>query len=203
VERPPWNHNLYYHALLLAAVPPGAQRALDVGCGDGLLTRELRRLVPQVTGIDLDAPSLERARGHTLDDGIEYVHGDFLTYPFEPEAFDAILSVAALHHMDAAAALARMRSLLRPGGVLSVLGLARDGPADLPLALVAAVAHRLYRLRRGYLEQASPTIWPPPETYSGMRRIARAALPGARYRRHLFWRYSLVWTKPADRSGPP
>ena len=29
-----------------------------------------------------------------------------------------------------------------------------------------------------------------------MRRIAAQELPGVRYRRHLLWRYSLVWTKP-------
>jgi hypothetical protein len=29
-----------------------------------------------------------------------------------------------------------------------------------------------------------------------MRRLAMDALPGARYRHHLYWRYSLVWTKP-------
>jgi hypothetical protein len=30
-----------------------------------------------------------------------------------------------------------------------------------------------------------------------MRRLTRDLLPGARYRRHLLWRYSVVWRKPA------
>jgi hypothetical protein len=29
-----------------------------------------------------------------------------------------------------------------------------------------------------------------------MHALARQMLPGARYRRHLLWRYSLIWTKP-------
>ncbi len=44
--------------------------------------------------------------------------GDFLTTAFEPASFDVVTAVASLHHMDAAAALTRMRDLVRPGGVL-------------------------------------------------------------------------------------
>jgi hypothetical protein len=43
----------------------------------------------------------------------------------------------------------------------------------------------------------APVIWPPPLTSRDMRWLAAAELPGARYRRHLYWRYSPVWTKPA------
>ena len=39
-------------------------------------------------------------------------------------------------------------------------------------------------------------VSPPPETFAACRRIAETTLPGGRYRRHRFWRYSLVWTKP-------
>jgi hypothetical protein len=31
-----------------------------------------------------------------------------------------------------------------------------------------------------------------------VRRMAAEALPGARYRRHVLWRYSLIWTKPLN-----
>jgi hypothetical protein len=34
-------------------------------------------------------------------------------------------------------------------------------------------------------------------TDAEMHRIAQRQLPGVRYRRHLLWRYSLVWTKEA------
>jgi hypothetical protein len=40
-------------------------------------------------------------------------------------------------------------------------------------------------------------VWPPPLSYAEMRALARHELPGARYRRHLLWRYSLLWAKPA------
>ena len=115
--RPPrWNHNLHYHRVILAAVPDGARRSLDVGCGVGMLARDLRRVVPHVKGIDRDAASIDVARREDDGAGVEYIVGDFMTHPFEPGSFDHIASIAALHHMDAGAALERMRELLAPGG---------------------------------------------------------------------------------------
>lgn len=50
-SRPPrWNHNLHYHRVILAAVPAGARRSLDVGCGVGMLARDLRRVVARAAG---------------------------------------------------------------------------------------------------------------------------------------------------------
>jgi hypothetical protein len=70
----------------------------------------------------------------------------------------------------------------------------RDRPAEAG----GAIAHRLHLIGREYSPPGGPTCWPLPETYAGMRRIARAVLPGARFRRRLLWRYSLLWAKPAS-----
>jgi SAM-dependent methyltransferase len=193
-----WNHNIHYHPVVLAAVPPGCRTALDVGCGEGTLTRQLHSKVPSVTGIDLDEPSIELARRQADGAGIEYVQADFLTHPFAPASFDLITSVAVLHHMDTAAALTRMRELLRPGGVLAVIGLPRARlPHHLPYELAAIVAHRWHRRRHTYWEHPSPVVWPPPDTFADVRRTALPLLPGMRLRRLALWRYSLLWTKPA------
>ncbi|MFI7635991.1 methyltransferase domain-containing protein [Nonomuraea sp. NPDC049400] len=192
-----WNHNIHYHPQILGAVPHGAQRALDVGCGEGMLARALRQAVPHVTGIDLDTPSIEQARGYP--DDVDYVIGDFLTHPFEPASFDVIASVATLHHMDATAGLARMRDLLRPGGVLAVVGLARSAmPNDLPREVAGVVVGTLHRAKKGHWQHPSPTVWPPPVTYPQMRALAAEILPGSEYRRHLLLRYSIIWRKPRD-----
>jgi SAM-dependent methyltransferase len=218
----PWNHNIHYHPVILRAVPDGCMRALDVGCGDGILARQLRKTVHHVTGIDLDETSISLARQRTTGDDIDYIVGDFLTHKFEPALFDVIVSVAAVHHMDTAAALERMRSLLRPGGTLAVIGLARNNsasppwlvrllerhiddprivrltrkhPADAPFDLAAKVANRLHKLTKNYSEHSAPMATPR-DTYKTVRLIAKKILPGVRYRRHILWRYSLVWVKP-------
>ncbi|MGO8957608.1 MAG: class I SAM-dependent methyltransferase [Streptosporangiaceae bacterium] len=192
-----WNHNIHYYPLVLRAVPYGAKRGLEIGCGDGMLARQLGKAMPRLTAIDRDAPSIASARRQDGGLGIEYLHGDFLSHDFEPESFDFIASVATLHHMDAMAGLQRMRALLRPGGRLVVIGCARSSNlADLPAEIGGMVLHRLKLLRQLWTESGGPTFWPPPETYSGMRRKAMAVLPGSSFRRLLLWRYALIWTKP-------
>ena len=42
-------------------------------------------------------------------------------------------------------------------------------------------------------EPPMPTVWPPPLTLAEIRAQAHTLLPGARIRRHLYWRYSLVY----------
>lgn len=203
----PWSHNLHYHRVILDAVPRGCEKALDVGCGQGARTRQLSRLVPNVTGIDRDQQSIEIARAHPGAADIDYLLGDFLATSFQPGSLDLVTSVASLHHMDAEAALRRMSDLLRPGGVLAVVGLARSiSLADAGFIVPAVIGTRLHRAagarkRRGAAGRPapayqSPVSWPPPLTYRDMRRLAARVLAGARYRHHLYWRYSLVWTKP-------
>ena len=193
-----WNHNIHYQRLVLDVVRPGYSRALDVGCGEGLLAHQLRRVVPEVIGIDADRPSIELAIRQDPGGVVDFRLGDFLRYEFEPESFDLVASVAALHHMAPATAISRMRALLRPGGTLVIIGLVRARlPADLPYELAAVLAHRYHLLTKTVWQHSAPTVWPPPHTYRDMRRLA-SGLAGARLRRHLLWRYSLTWTKPPD-----
>ena len=182
---PRWNHNTHYHPLILGAVPDGCQRSLDVGCGEGMLTRDLRRIVPHVTGIDRDAASIDVARRQDEGGAVEYVVGDFMTHPFAPASFDHIASIAALHHMDAGAALERMRALLAPGGTLAIVGLARNRyPSDLPYALAGGVAHRVHALSKPCSGGRGPWSLAAPgdlrrDAPTGRARAAGGALPAS------------------------
>lgn len=202
-----WTHNIHYHPVLLTALPTACGRVLDVGCGDGTLARRLRVAGAEVTAIDRDPPSIDRARhlDHhmptTEAPPINYVCDDFLTHPFEADSYDAVVSVAALHHMDPAAALSRMRALLRPGGLLGIIGLARTRlPADLGWELAGTIGHRwnvmIKRPPNSPGEQTSPTVWPPAHTHCEMRRLSGELLPDRQYRRRLLWRY----TPPLDQT---
>jgi 2-polyprenyl-3-methyl-5-hydroxy-6-metoxy-1,4-benzoquinol methylase len=129
-----WNHNIHYFNVLLAEVPAGARRGLDVGCGDGMLARRLRERVERVVGIDLDREQITLARSTVpcvRAEDVEYVHGDVMTHQFDG-LLDAVVSVATLHHLDTESALRRMADLVAPGGVLAIEGLARSTrPSDL------------------------------------------------------------------------
>jgi SAM-dependent methyltransferase len=156
-----------------------------------LLTRRLQGRADVVVGLDRDRRSIEWARAQRTE-GVRYVLGDLAAPPLAPESFDQVSAVASLHHGDARTGLRGMAGLVRPGGALVVVGLARSQlPGDLLREVAAAMAHRWLRLRRTLVEQRSPVVWPPPETYPGMRRLAAEVLP----------RWS--GASPPDRRGQP
>ena len=93
------------------------KRVLDVGCSTGYLASRLQERGATVVGLDLDERAAEQARRFC-----EAVHvGDVETMelPFEPGSFDAIVAGDFIEHLrDPGAFLARIRPLLRPGGLL-------------------------------------------------------------------------------------
>jgi SAM-dependent methyltransferase len=199
-----WNHNTHYHGLVLRAVPRGCREALDAGCGDGLLVRRLAERSGHVTGLDRSAAMVEAARkasGHLAN--VDFVEADLLAHDLPHEGYDFVCSVATVHHMDFAAALTAMRDLLRPGGTLVVIGLARMGSAgDLLYSLTGLPAHHYQRLRnRRRAGEPGAPLADPGMTWGQVREQSLLLLPGARFERHLLWRYSVTWRKPPG-DGP-
>ena len=137
-----WNHNTFHHPVVLAALPPGAERALDVGCGEGILSRELAGRVPHVVGLDAHRPTLAAAAA-VPGSSVAYVEGDLCRHPFVPGSFDLVATIATLHHVDAEVGLRQLADLVRPGGALVVVGLARSRPHNWPTdaAGTVEVAH--------------------------------------------------------------
>lgn len=197
MTRRPWNRNIHYHRIVLDAIPAGCRRVLDVGCGQGFLTRELARRFDDVVAVDVDRGVLERARSQTDPTArITFVEGDVMTLPFEAGSFDAIAAVAVLHHLPLAPALARFHDLLRPGGVLGIVGLhPLRTPFDYALAGVAIPTSLVLQGVHGFTSVGAP-LKDPEETLADVRRACSARLPGAAFRRHLLFRYSIVWRKP-------
>ncbi|MFG2784480.1 class I SAM-dependent methyltransferase [Streptomyces prunicolor] len=204
----PWSHNAHYHPWLLRQLPRRFGRALDVGCGSGDLVRLLAaRSAGGVEGIDSDPQIIARARELTPP-GVPGVPGVPAVFtvtdarvgiPAGP--FDVITCVAALHHLPFAETLTRFRDQLAPGGTLVVVGCAREADAvDDALGLVSvalnlAMGRLKNRGRRAVTRPVAMTaVTRPPEmTFAEIRREAVRLLPGARLRRRLFWRYTLVW----------
>ena len=174
----------------------GCGRILDVGCGQGRLVRELAGRCGNVVGIDCDAEALAGARRDARGNPrVTFVQGDAMTQAFDTQSFDMVVMVATLHHLPLGPALERFRGLLRPGGVLAVVGLYRRATlVDNLCAAAGLAASRIVRISRGYADVGAPMA-DPGETLGDIRRVAMDALPGAIIRRRLFFRYTLHWRK--------
>jgi cyclopropane fatty-acyl-phospholipid synthase-like methyltransferase len=111
--------------LALAGLPPGA-RVLDLGCGMGLTSMALAKAYGcTVTAADLWIPAEDNARRFAeagLADRVTAVHCEARALPFEPESFDAVVSIDAWHYFAADSAYlgTHLLPLLRPGGRLAV-----------------------------------------------------------------------------------
>jgi 2-polyprenyl-3-methyl-5-hydroxy-6-metoxy-1,4-benzoquinol methylase len=190
-----FNHTIKYQRELLATLPEGASTALDLGCGEGLAARTMARAGLTVVGVDSDEPSIERARAQ-WSEGIEYVVADVLTADLEQA--DVVYSGALLHHLDIREGLSKMKTLVKPGGVLLIVGAARNTWRDVPREFAASVVDKAFALVKGSWKHGSPTTWPPPHTYPEVERAAIDLLPGCDYRQQLLWRYTIRWTAPVE-----
>ncbi|MDP9373631.1 MAG: methyltransferase domain-containing protein, partial [Chloroflexota bacterium] len=119
--------------LLSLARPQAGERALDVGCGTGLLLRLLADSEERVAlaGVDLDPAMIARARRRVPEVALCVASATALPYP--DDRFDLLTSTFVLHHLDPAgqhAALVEARRVLRPGGRLVLVDF---GPPRTPL----------------------------------------------------------------------
>ncbi|MDX3108698.1 class I SAM-dependent methyltransferase [Nonomuraea angiospora] len=205
-KRHPWSHNDHYGGWVAGQVAAaGAGHVLDVGCGTGNLAALLRRRAATVTGLEPD-PATARAAAERFagDPAVTIVQTDFAGR--DPRRrWDAVTLVAVLHHLPLVPTLRELRGCLAPGGRLVVVGCYREaGPADLLAALPAMVANPIMGLVRHParadvppLHMTAPTA-EAQETLADIRAAAAQELPGARVRRRLFWRYTLVYDAPAE-----
>ena len=112
-------------AYLLAHLSAGMD-LLDVGCGPASITADLaERVAPgRVVALDAASDALQAARAtlseRGLSEQVELTCGDVMTLPFEDASFDVVHAHQVLQHLaDPVSALAEMRRLTRPGGIVA------------------------------------------------------------------------------------
>ncbi|HSD88422.1 MAG TPA: methyltransferase domain-containing protein [Kofleriaceae bacterium] len=109
----------YARDLIERARPIGpSDRILDLGCGTGIVARNLRdRLggATRITGLDINAQMIAKAK--SLAPEIEWHEGNAVALPFADRSFDIVLSQQMLQFTpDRTAAVREIKRVLAPGG---------------------------------------------------------------------------------------
>ena len=143
---------------IASQLPQGPGEALDFGCGQSMLGLAAAHRGFRVTAVDLGP--VEWPYRH---EGLAFVQGDLLTLDLGEERFDLVLNCSAVEHVGLAgrygvatdradgdlAAMARMRALLKRGGImLLTIPVGRDAVFP-PLHRVYG-SERLPRLLEGF-----------------------------------------------------
>jgi arsenite methyltransferase len=121
----------------------GNERVLDVGSGRGLLLVAAAKRLPQgeAVGIDLwsardlsgnrPKAALENARLEGIGNRITVVTGDMTSMPFADAIFDAVVASLSVHNVHGRerriAAIWEIARVLKPGGRLAIVDIARTG----------------------------------------------------------------------------
>jgi len=118
------------------------QRALDVGCGGGILAEAMARRASQVTGIDLATRPLGVARLHAMEAGVENIeYREIAAEALAAEApgrFDVVTCMEMLEHVpDPSSVVRACATLVRPGGWVFFSTLNRN-PKSFLFAIIGA-----------------------------------------------------------------
>jgi len=153
----------------LLALRPG-ERVLDVGCGSGVVTRDVaRRVAPHGLAVGLDpgpgflAVARELAERDGLSRQIEFREGSALSLPFGDAEFDAVLAVTTLTHVpDGERAIPEMARVARPGGRVGIFDLDTDSlilaHPDRALTRRIVAAHSDHGVVDGWLGRRLPGL---------------------------------------------
>lgn len=115
--------------------PLAGTKALDVGCGGGLLTEALTHRGAQVTGIDMGKAPLNVARLHQLEMGLDINYRQITAEELATEEagqYDVVTCLEMLEHVpDPASVIAACAKLAKPGGKVFFSTLNRNPKAYL------------------------------------------------------------------------
>jgi 2-polyprenyl-3-methyl-5-hydroxy-6-metoxy-1,4-benzoquinol methylase len=109
------------HPSALALEDWAGRTVLDVGCGTGMMVREVaERGAQRVIGLDYAAPAIAEAKSLPHPDSVEFVAADIMSWK-PPCKFDIIITLGTMEHLDEPGKfLSRMAEFLTEDGVIII-----------------------------------------------------------------------------------
>jgi SAM-dependent methyltransferase len=109
----------FHRRRFLDLVPPAGRLTLDVGCGEGRVTRDLKELGHRVVGLDASETMVAAARD--ADPSGDYLVADAAALPFPDGQADLVVAFMSLMDVDdMVAAVRELARVLEPGGILAL-----------------------------------------------------------------------------------
>ena len=159
------------------------KRVLDIGCGGGLLSEAMALRGATVTGLDMAAASLNVAKLHGLESGVEveYCRDTAERYAEQhPTAFDVVTCLEMLEHVpDPASVIAAAARLVKSGGQVFFSTINRT-PKAYALAVIGA-EYLLNLLPKGAHDYAKFIKPSELESWSRASGLRFAHMEGFRY----------------------
>ncbi len=109
--------------MLERLIDPAGKDVVDVGCGPGVLVRELTRRGARTVGLEVSEQQLAPALAQDDGAGARYLVGSAQDLPLDDRSMDAVVFMRSLHHIppaDQSRALREARRVLRSDGVVYV-----------------------------------------------------------------------------------
>ena len=144
------------------ALLPSEPEVLEVGPGTGQATRDLLARGAFVHAIEISATMASRLRSNLPNERLRVTVGDFETIDLAAQSADAVFSASAYHWISPAAQLDRPALILRPGGILAIVGLFQvDSPEDRGFYAAAQPIYERYgQANEGPPAEARPDVEP-------------------------------------------
>ena len=122
---------LFIEQKLRSKLRPDA-KVLDIGCGNGIISRYLGSKGFQVLGVDVDQKAIEYANAHNSFSNVQFKVKDVEALTVEGVEYDAIICSEVLEHLEQPSKLLQVLSkILKPEGVLVVTVPNGSGPREL------------------------------------------------------------------------
>jgi SAM-dependent methyltransferase len=183
-RKPGFDSYWTYAETFFELLPPAGKRTLEVGCGEGRVSRDLKARGHHVVAVDASPTLIQMA--HEVDASIEYARCDARALPFRDQSFDLAVFYNSLMDFDEMeASIAEASRILRPGG-----------------AFCASITHPMQDAGK-FASRSGDAPFVIEGSYLGGRRVIDAEVERDGHRMHFKgWAYPLeTYSRALERAG--